>query len=137
MHILDCSFTAALFLSDEKSESVTRAFAAFQEGETVAVPQLWWYEMGSVLTIAVKRRRLSHSGVVTIIGLLKDYGLETDQDYGESYVGQLFELSQLYGISSYDAAYLELAIRKQGRLATLDGKLADACKRAGVGLVDS
>jgi predicted nucleic acid-binding protein len=133
VYVLDCSVTAALFLPDEKSAAVTKTFAGIAEGEDIFVPQLWWYEMSNVLSLAVKRGWLKHAEVIAIIRLLKDYGFDTDVNYGEKYAERLFELSQRYELSAYDATYLELAIRKNAKLATLDDKLGKACEKAGIG----
>ncbi len=91
--------------------------------------------MSSVLSVAVKRRRLKHSDVSEILRLLKGYGFDTDVSFGEKYAEQLFELSRLYDVSAYDSAYLELAIRKHSTLATLDDWLIGACEKAGVGIL--
>ena len=135
MFVFDSSFTAALFLPDETSAAVTEVFERVAEDEEIFVPQLWWYEMSSVLSVAVKRRHLKHSDVSEILRLLKGYGFDTDVSYGEKYAEQLFELSRLYDMSAYDSAYIELAIRKHSTLATLDERLIRACDKAGVGLL--
>jgi len=116
--VFDSSFTAALFLPDETSAAVTEVFERVAEDEEIFVPQLWWYEMSSVLSVAVKRRHLKHSDVSEILRLLKGYGFDTDVSYGEKYAEQLFELSRPYDVSAYDSAYIELAIRKHSTLAT-------------------
>lgn len=132
-YILDCSFCAAVFLPDEKSENITKIFEGLKEDDTIIVPQLWWYEISSVLSVAVKNERLKHSDVINIIRLLKDYGFDTDVSYGDKYSEKIFELSQLYDLSVYDSAYLELAIRKNGMVGTLDKKLKLACGKSGIG----
>jgi predicted nucleic acid-binding protein len=44
-------------------------------------------------------------------------------------------LADLYGLTVYDAAYLELAQRRRLPLATLDAALARAARAAGVELL--
>jgi predicted nucleic acid-binding protein len=44
----------------------------------------------------------------------------------------LCEITRAYGLSAYDAAYLELALRKRASFASLDRELLDAAKRSGV-----
>ncbi|MDQ2077494.1 type II toxin-antitoxin system VapC family toxin [Marinimicrobium sp. ABcell2] len=46
----------------------------------------------------------------------------------------MLALSRAYKLSSYDAAYFELAIRKGMPLATLDKKLLNAAKKADVAI---
>jgi predicted nucleic acid-binding protein len=130
--IVDCSFASALFLPDEKSEHVAGFFKGLDEKDILFVPSLWWYELSNVLSVSVTRRRLVHSNVVTIISLLRGLPFETDSISGPEYVRELFELSGMYGISSYDAAYLELSLRKNGALATIDDELSGASVNAGI-----
>lgn len=131
-YVLDCSFCSAVFLPDEMSDKVFKAFNKINEDDLIFIPQLWWYEIGNVLTTAVKRKRLMHSDVINIIRLFKEYGFSTDVSYGDKYVESLFELSQLYKLTAYDSAYLELAIRKNCSFGTLDKDLHKAAKTAGL-----
>lgn len=131
-YILDCSFCVSIFLPDEQSDRVVNAFGNIQEMDEVYIPQLWWYETSNVLSIAVNRKRLMHNDVLDIIQLFTQYNFITDINYGKDYSEKLFSLSQLYSLSAYDAAYIELAIRKNGILGTLDEKQKKACSKAGI-----
>ena len=48
------------------------------------------------------------------------------------HVGDVLPLAREYGLSAYDAAYLELSIRRRAPLASLDSKLQKAAQKAGV-----
>jgi predicted nucleic acid-binding protein len=132
VYVLDCSFCASLFLPDEDSEKAKRVFDTMGENDEVYIPQLWWYEMSNVLSVAVNRKRLAYADVININYLLSSFQFITDSTYGKNYSEKLLELTQLYGLSAYDAAYLELSIRKQGTLGTLDKNLKKACLAAGI-----
>ena len=132
VYILDCSFCASLFLPDEKSEDNKKVFQKIDEKDEVYIPLLWWYELSNVLTTAVRRKRLKHSDALNINRLLSSFNFITDINYGSEYTEKLLQLSQLYNLSSYDACYLELSIRKQGMLGTLDKELKKACAQSGV-----
>ena len=57
---------------------------------------------------------------------------KTDFSFGIEYVNVVSSYAVEYGLSSYDSAYLELAIRKKARIGTLDDNLLKACVRAGL-----
>ena len=56
-------------------------------------------------------------------------------DTMESKPRDLLSLSLAYGLSSYDAAYLDLAIRLRLPIAAKDGALLNAAGAAGIGVV--
>lgn len=130
--IIDCSFSSALFLPDEKSDRISNFFADLSNDDEIFVPALWWFELTNVFTVCVRRGRLNYSDVVNILSLFDDLKLITDVEFGPEYSKELYKLSQLYKLSAYDAAYLELAIRKNGTLNTLDDNLNQAAKSAGI-----
>ena len=129
---MDCSFTAALFLPDKASAQVNRFFSEYPDSRTLHVPLLWWYELTNVLCVAQRKKLLKEVDAQRIIGLLSGLPMETDEAQGASYIRRLYEVAHTYGLSSYDAAYLELAIRVDGRLATLDKELIAAARACGV-----
>ena len=96
------------------------------------VPLLWWYELSNILIVAVKRKRLHHVESNQVLALFKSMNIDTDVTSGAEYSSSLFELAQVYNLSSYDAVYLELCIRKKCALATYDNELMAAAERAGV-----
>ncbi|OHD62912.1 MAG: hypothetical protein A2176_02880 [Spirochaetes bacterium RBG_13_51_14] len=131
--VIDCSFSSALFLPDEKSDAARNFFINLKSSDQVFVPVLWWYETINVLQVAVKRKRLNFNETTTIIELLEKLPLETDVQYGIQYSKDLYELAQLYKLSSYDAAYIELAIRTKSKLMSLDSEMIAISKDIGLG----
>ncbi|MES0489831.1 MAG: type II toxin-antitoxin system VapC family toxin [Leptospirales bacterium] len=131
-YVVDCSFSSALFLPDENSESIKNFFLKLNKKDNVYTPVLWYYETANVLNISVKRNRLTHSDAFSVGELFKEIGFTTDIYFGVHFTKELFDLTQLYGISSYDAVYLELAMRKKAELKTLDKGLMQAAKKIGV-----
>lgn len=93
---------------------------------------LWWYEVTNVLCVAERKKMLKEVDVQRITGLLSGFPMETDEARGFSYIRRLCEVARTYGLSSYDAAYLELAIRIDAQLATLDKELVAAANACGV-----
>jgi predicted nucleic acid-binding protein len=130
--VVDCSFTSALFLPDEKSGMAHDFFARLKPSDILRVPLLWWYESANVLRVAVRRKRLTINDSLKILEMLDRLPIETDANCGADYAREGFNLSQLYNLSCYDAAYLELALRTNSRLMSLDDSLIKAAKDIGV-----
>jgi len=129
---IDCSFAAALFLPDKASSQVNRFFSEHSDSRSLHVPMVWWYEVTNVLCVAERRRILKEVDVRKITGLLSGFPMETDDARGFPYISRLYEVARTYGLSSYDAAYLELAMRIDAQLATLDKELVAAASASGV-----
>lgn len=130
--VIDCSFAAALFLPDERSDRAAALFRGARGNDEFIVPHLWWYELSNILKTSVARKRLTHADVMEILKQIDSMGFTTDSDFGTDYARNLFDISVLYGISAYDAAYLSLALDRKASLATLDDELAAAAAKAGV-----
>jgi len=129
--VMDCSIAAALGLPDESS-SVADAFLLRMSNDDVWVPSLWWHEIGNVLASAKRRERISDNDASGLMQLYGDLPIRTDTASGSDLLQRVHRLSIIYKLSAYDAAYLELAERKQAGLATLDVKLLQAAKDCGV-----
>ena len=78
------------------------------------------------------RKRIILGDVHKLLELLPQSKFNTDLSFGSEYANSITVLASRYGLSSYDAAYLELAIRKEAALGTLDNNLLRACVKAGV-----
>ena len=130
-YVIDCSFCAALFLPHEKSHTVKDMFIKIADNE-VFVPVQFWEEMSELLLAALKRNRLKHADALEINRLLTMYQFGTVTNFGNDYTEHILDLAGLYGLSSVEAAYLELAINKKAGLGTLNNKLKTACLKAGI-----
>ena len=130
--MIDCSFSSALFIPDEKSDFINDFFKNINSADRIYVPHLWWYETNNVLNIAVKRQRMTHNDFSRVTELFSRMRIETDGEYGFIFNREIFDLSQQYKLSSYDSVYLELAMRKKCILMTLDKDLIAAAKVIGI-----
>ncbi len=131
-YVIDCSFSSALFIPDEKSDLINDFFKNLNSVDRIYVPHLWWYETNNVLNIAVKRKRMTHNDFSRVTELFSRMRIETDSEYGFIFSREIFDLSQQYNLSSYDSVYLELAMRKKCTLMTLDKELIAAAKVIGI-----
>jgi predicted nucleic acid-binding protein len=131
---MDNSFCAAHILPDEEVDYVTAFFTEYQNNgdDEIIVPHLFWYEMSNILKTSFKRKRISADDADSAFDKLNAYDFTTDSALGSDYAKTLLALAKRYDLSAYDAAYLELAIRKQAKLATLDDALKAAAEKAGV-----
>jgi predicted nucleic acid-binding protein len=102
--------------------------------DTAHVPGLWVLEFSNVLRKAMQAGKADPERTSEIIELVS--GLPFAVDYMPVGVADNLELATKYGLSSYDAAYLELALRMRLPMAAKDGALRSAATRAGVGLVE-
>lgn len=130
--VVDCSFSAALFLPDEFSIKARNFFRRFSKYDQVFVPCLWWYEITNVLTVAERRKRLNYTDVIKIFSLLEKLDFETDNQNGVIFSKDVWEIAHRNDLSAYDAVYIELAIRKKASLASLDKQLLNAAKKSGL-----
>jgi len=96
------------------------------------VPNLWQLEAVSVLVGAEKRCNVSLGEIERFISQLENLPIHTDPSTAHHAFSRTLTLARAYNISSYDASYLELAIREGLSLASLDKKLIKAAKKADV-----
>jgi predicted nucleic acid-binding protein len=128
----DASFAAALILPDEKTEPAEKCYTAISVWDTIFVPHLWWYEIGNILRKSVIRKRHTYDEVLTFFPQITALGATTDSALGALYTQKLFQLANDYELSVYDAAYLELSLRKHAVLCALDKGLRTAGISAGL-----
>jgi predicted nucleic acid-binding protein len=132
--VLDSSFALAWGLPDETSLLAEQFLEHLSEEDVLWVPSLWWYEISNALVVAQRKRRLTEADRFGLMDLYGNLPLQTDSHLTSEIVGRLQGLAHERGLSAYDAAYLELAIRKSASLATLDQKLATAARQVGIAL---
>lgn len=133
--VVDSSFAAALALPDEHSASVEKFFISEGGKAEIWVPPLWWYEISNVLLVAQRRKRISQADRAALLSRFGALPLRVDAQIGEMTASRLQDIADRYGLTSYDAAYLELAQRKGSGLATFDRQLADAAQQSGVAII--
>ena len=129
--VLDTSVAVSWFFDDEAGEYTAAVLERLADCRVV-VPSLWPLEVANVLLVAERRKRCSEAEAVRFIELLESLPITTDDATAQRAMHQTYQLAREYGLTSYDAAYLELAMRLGLPLATMDRQLADAATRAGV-----
>ena len=124
------SVALAWVLRDEPSASADAALEQVAENGGVA-PSLWWVEVRNGLVTAERRGRLTQEDTAAAVQAIDALGIHLDQAPDST---SLLRLARTHGLTAYDAMYLELSIRQQRPLATLDRKLSAAAQAEGVAL---
>jgi predicted nucleic acid-binding protein len=99
------------------------------------VPSVWPLEVANVLLVAERRKRLSEADSAQFIKLLSELPIIVDKETAERALNEIFFIGRQQGLSSYDTAYLELAMREGAALATRDKRLINVARKCGVELV--
>jgi len=132
--VIDSSATLAWVYPEEATEAIGQVFDRVIESGAW-VPSLWWLEVANVLEMGVRRRRHDaafRDASLSDLGLLP---IKQDPDTHAQAWGATLELAARHRLTLYDAAYLELALRRRLPLATLDGDLRTAAQAEGVELL--
>ncbi len=129
--VVDNSVVMAWCFQDESSpyaDSVLEKLTA----ATVLVPAVWILEVVNVLLAAERKNRLCESDSSRFLNLLALLPIEVSRESPELRMEELLYLGRSCGLSSYDAAYLNLAIREGLPIATQDEKLRNAAQKLSV-----
>jgi len=131
-YVFDSSFIVALIIPDEKNPLVGKMYDIVQNEDERHVSHLLWYEVANIFQNLVRRKRYTLDETMAFFPRLAAFDLICDFETVVGYSEKLLHLCNDYNISSYDAAYLELAERKKAILCTLDEELRAAAKKCGV-----
>lgn len=96
------------------------------------VPPLFRIEVGNSLLVGVRRNRISADYIHDALVLIRELPLRIDDSGADHVWSSTIEIAAAFGLTLYDAIYLELAVRLELPLATLDANLARAAKIAGL-----
>ena len=100
--------------------------------ETALVPALWFIEITNVLALAERKRRITQAQSDAFISDLGKLGIERDDEAADRAFTHLLTLCRTHQLTSYDAIYLDLAVRRNLPLATVDDQLRKAASKLGV-----
>ncbi len=130
--VLDTSITMAWCFEDEATNATDAVLDRLRD-DRASVPTIWPLEVANELLVAERRRRISEAQVSRFVELVAQLPIDID-DSPNNVVG-VVAAGRRHALSSYDASYLMLAERLGAPLATLDQRLADAARAAGVPLL--
>jgi predicted nucleic acid-binding protein len=126
--VVDASFALAWVLKDEATAETDTLLDSLGQGSKAVVPALWRWEIANALLNVERRKRATKAEVGTHLTLLRSFPIEIDEAAANQAWTAAHVLAQKHKLTSYDAAYLELAIRRGLPLASLDADLQAAAK---------
>ena len=123
--VLDCSVAVAWLFEDEAT-SETDALLDQLADDAAWVPLHWRLEVGNVLAQAERRRRITPAQVATSAAFVAGLPIDIDAETDGRALREVLALARSAGLTTHDAAYLELALRRGVPLATHDRALVRA-----------
>jgi len=131
--VLDCSIVGAWFFADE-SDRYADAVARRLTKETAFVPLIWSLEVANLLITGERRRRSTQAQTSHFVSSLAAMPILADEATHRHALSDTLGLARSHHLTAYDAACLELPLRRGLPLATLDEKLKAAALTTGVTL---
>ena len=132
--VLDCSIAVTWCFEDEAAAE-TDALLDLTREEGAVVPGLFALEVANVLTQAERRGRMTAADLSARVVLLEALPIVVDDATASRALHETLALARAEELTTYDAAYLELAMRYGLPLATLDAALRRSAARLGVSLL--
>jgi predicted nucleic acid-binding protein len=130
---VDASVALAWCFPDEASDYADSVLLAV-ENQTLIVPAIWAVEITNALLVGERRKRIRQPEVRRFIDLMNSLSVVEDGQPFADTVSNVLPLAREYDLSAYDAAYLDVAVRHEIPLATLDVALQKACTTAGINI---
>jgi predicted nucleic acid-binding protein len=132
--VVDCSIAMAWLFHDEATPK-TAALLNRLATETALVPAWWFIEITNVLAMAERKGRITATQSEAFIADLGKLGIERDDEAPDRAFTHLLTLCRTHRLTSYDAVYLDLAVRRNLPLASLDDDLRKTANKVGVRLL--
>lgn len=132
--VLDASVTLAWCFTDEKTPLTNQVLERLAN-EIAWVPNIWSLEITNILVGAQRRNRIHYAELVQFLELLNGLSIEIDEATSSKAFHEILFLAHSEKLTTYDAAYLELAMRKGLPLASKDNELNKVAKRLGIQVI--
>lgn len=131
--VLDTSVAMAWCFEDEANPYADAVLDSLIDNAALA-PSIWPLEVGNVLLVAERRKRMSQSESMRFLELLSSLPIKIESFSEQRMFEAVLNLARKQRLSSYDASYLDLAKQTGLKLATLDQSLRKAADRCGVAI---
>ena len=132
--VMDCSVAMSWLFADEATPE-TAALLNRLGAEIALVPGWWFIEVTNVLAGAERRGRIRAAQSDAFIADLGNLAIERDDEAPARAFTHLLVLCRTHYLTGYDAIYLDLALRRNLPLATLDDALRKPARKLGVPLL--
>lgn len=132
--VLDASMALAwIFEREAKPEQVRAERALRQLADTAAsVPSHWHSEVLNAVLVGERRKVVTPAQVADYLARLASLDIVVDDAAPWTHSDAVLATARQYGLTAYDAAYLELALRTGAALGSFDKALLKAAATAGV-----
>ncbi len=130
--VVDASIGVAWVHPAQSTTQSQALLDAIVGGAVVRAPALWSLETANALLVLTRRGKLTDEERVDALSALARLAVVLDHEMAARAFGKLSDLAVRHGLTVYDAAYVELAIRRKLPIACKDGPLRTAAKRARV-----
>ena len=131
--VLDASVALAWCFPDESS-SLAESLLAQMDGLRLLVPSVWALEIANAMAMGERNQRLPSDAAAAFLEQLHRLPIEEEPMVPVQLIRAVLPLAHVHALTAYDAAYLELSLRRKLPLATLDRRLSTAAAAAGVAL---
>jgi predicted nucleic acid-binding protein len=132
--VIDASATLPWCFADEATAATNAVLTRLRTGDEAIVPAHWPVEVANALLVAVRRQRISRDDAHQFLLDLEFLPIRVETTAKNLVRAGVFPVAEQYGLTVYDAAYLELAMREGIPLMTLDKDLRKAASASGVPL---
>jgi predicted nucleic acid-binding protein len=129
--VLDCSVSLAWYFKDEANPYADAVASRFPKVQAI-VPVIWPLEVANAVLVGERRKRSTEAQATTWLGYLRSLPILVDDETNSRAWVDILAQARTQGLSAYDAAYLELAVRRGLPMATLDSKLKATMHAIGV-----
>jgi len=129
--VVDNSVVMSWCFKDEDNPYADLVLGRFEEA-TAYVPSVWPLEVVNVLLAAERKKLISETDSIRFLRLLSQLPILVQHESPERAMKDILNLARAHDLSSYDASYLDLAMKKGLPLATLDKKMRKAAKSMNV-----
>ena len=129
--VLDASVTMSWCFEDETTNESQRILKLFFQNEAI-VPAIWPFEVGNAMLTALRTKRLKAAEGAKFFALLATFPIEVESCLLPEVAGRLMPLASQHGLSCYDAAYVELALRERLPIATIDRRVKQSARTLGL-----
>jgi predicted nucleic acid-binding protein len=132
--VVDASVAVAWVHPAQATTETAGMLASLAQGVVLEVPALWPLEVANALTGLERRGKLTKSERQSALEWFRVLPVKLDHEMAGLAFSRLSELAALHTLSVYDAAYLELALRRKLPLGCKDGPLRAAARKCGAAL---
>lgn len=129
--VIDNSVVMSWCFNDECDDYSDSVLESLEVSEAI-VPAIWPLEVGNVLLVAERRKRLNESDSIRFLSLLDNLPIFVEQEPPDRMMKEILSLAREYHLSTYDASYFDLAMRKGIPIATKDLALKKAAQKCSV-----